>query len=250
MYWNTRRQKKEKSQLDYVLMKHPLPVTGNVHVMGVKFCGGYAVVAKDTKIYHAIKRIPIFKGAKEFPLSFMKQLGWRCKDVEMIFGHDVYCHYMESIGLTPQGKPIVVESEEKSEETDKVVAFEKEEVADIKEEFSAELSEEKEELDSELELSEPEEAEEEPEEEHIADLEEPKEEEDLDELPELSPQEIAAAHKEQGLCSYISDDKVCNNKASVSSPSGFCFGHIRFDPERKNKGKKERRRRKKEAKEE
>lgn len=277
MYWTTQRLKKVRTDSDYIVMQHPLPVTGNVFVMGVKFCGRYGVIAKNTKEYFQIKKIPQFRKAKEFPLDYLKRVHFKPNDVKLVFGYDIYCHFMESLGFDPQGKPLI----EKEEKEEKVVAIDKKEVENIKQSLREELEEEKkktdesfkqdieklivenkEELDAladvsregpEGVMSEEERNHEEVEkflkedtEESLAELEK----KEKTEFPPLSLEEISAAHKEMGKCCFILEDKVCENDVSKSSPSGFCFGHIRFDPKRKSFGKKERRKRRKKTKEE
>jgi len=208
MYWNRRVTDKE-----YIVVKHPLRDSSNTYYHGIKFTRGYAVVAKGSKSHTFIKSAPFLKHHKEFDLSYLKNI-FRLKEVKLIFGHDVYHHYLQSIGLNDNGSP-TEKTEEKPQEEQ--ITEEKESVIETTEveampEVPA-LCEE----DSPQPVLE-------------------KEEEAVD-LESLTPEQRAEAHKTLGLCSYIrkKDGKVCDNRALNSSPSGYCFAHVRFDPERRKK---------------
>jgi len=64
--------------------------------MGVRFRGGWAVVDKGSKIYHNLTKLPMLKNPKEMPLSFLKQLPFitRAMDVKLIYGADVFAKYV------------------------------------------------------------------------------------------------------------------------------------------------------------
>lgn len=82
--------------IEYIVLKHTLPGVNYV-VNGIKFRGGYAVVQKDSKTYHTLKKIPIFKNAAEYPLIHLRKLVFitRPKDVLTIYGKDVYWRYLK-----------------------------------------------------------------------------------------------------------------------------------------------------------
>jgi hypothetical protein len=246
VYWGLKKRMTDK---EYVVIKHPLRFNGNVTVGGIKFCSGCGVVEKDSKAFRNIFNLPMFKKAKVLPLTFLKKVGFKPKDVQLIYGPDIYYHFIKDIGLNPDLTPIKREVEqpfsdvtvedlteaelaedleksleseeiakvpEEQREEEKIVAMEPEEVEEIKEELAEELKEEQEE-----------------------------------ELPALSTEEIIEAHRVLNKCiRVLEDNTVCENMSTKGSPSGYCVGHIRYDTERKNYGKKERRNRKKKKEEE
>lgn len=99
--WTTRSTSDKK---EYIVIQHKLK---NVDycIQGIKFRGGYAVVEKDSKVYHMLKKIPLLKNAKEFPLIHLRSLPFitRTSDVKMIYGQEVYRYYLEALN------PIVAE---------------------------------------------------------------------------------------------------------------------------------------------
>jgi hypothetical protein len=116
--WNTRFRDDGSTHKDYVVIRHPIPNFKNTNVFGIKFTGGFAVVKRNSKDYHKIKKIPVFKKAREFPLEFLKKAGFRGQDIQMVFGRTIFVHYMAALGFNPQGKPLPVEAE-KVEKTEK-----------------------------------------------------------------------------------------------------------------------------------
>lgn len=83
---------------DYIVIRHPLRDMDGM-ISGVKFRRGYAVVEKGSKYYSIIKKLPYLKSALEFPLEHLKKLPFilRDREVEVIYGKDVYVHYMKAI---------------------------------------------------------------------------------------------------------------------------------------------------------
>lgn len=94
LYWNT----KSAGGRDYIVMQHPLRDVSTT-VYGVKFHCGYGIVARNSKEYKNLRTMPIFRKAKEFPLTILKTLKFviRSKDIEMIYGKDVYISYQRSM---------------------------------------------------------------------------------------------------------------------------------------------------------
>jgi hypothetical protein len=92
--WTTKAQGRAK---EYVVLKHNIP-NANYIVGGIKFRGGYAVVEKGSKTHHNLLKIPVLKGAKEFPLTFLRKLPFisRTKDVDMVYGKDVFYRFIEA----------------------------------------------------------------------------------------------------------------------------------------------------------
>ena len=96
MYYTAR---KGKSKKNFVVIKAPIRDMGNCWKFGVKFCQGYGIVEKDSKIYYAVTRSLLFKGFKELPLAFLLKV-FKSKDIELIFGRDIYLHYLDAVQLT------------------------------------------------------------------------------------------------------------------------------------------------------
>jgi hypothetical protein len=111
--WTTKSLGKERS---YVILKHKLAdINGNI--AGVKFRGGYAVVEKDSKSYKALVSLPLLKGQPEYPLIHLRKLKFitRTADVKIIFGQDVYYHYIKELNLELEAEQKIRE-ETKAEE--------------------------------------------------------------------------------------------------------------------------------------
>jgi len=95
--WSTRSVDTNRTK-NYVVIKHRLrDVNGTIH--GVKFRGGFAVLDKNTKRYSEIKKLPLLREAPEFPIEFLRKLKFitRSTDVQVIWGKDVYYHYMKAL---------------------------------------------------------------------------------------------------------------------------------------------------------
>lgn len=94
IYWST----KSFGGKDYTVVQHPLKNTFT-KVCGIKFHYGYGVVEKNSKAYKMLKAMPIFRKAKEHPLTILKSLQFvtRAKDIEIIFGKDIYISYQREI---------------------------------------------------------------------------------------------------------------------------------------------------------
>ena len=202
MYWNRR-----KTDNDYVVIKHPLRNSTNTYFQGLKFARGYAVVVKESKSYFLVKKAPFLRNHQEFELAHLKEV-FRLREIELIFGKDVYLHYLDAIGLGIDGKPIE-KTEDKTQEIE------------IPEEIETKVPEE------------------EPQPVEVIAEPEPVPEVEVEEkvvLDDLTEEQKAAAFKNMGLCHYIKKNgEACGNKAIKSSPAGYCFGHVRFDPDVKRK---------------
>lgn len=92
------RTRSDSTFRDYVVIKHGIPNVNSL-VMGVKFRNSWAVVEKDSKIYHRLKMLPMLRNPQEQPLSFLKNLPFitRPMDVKLIYGADVYAKYIDCI---------------------------------------------------------------------------------------------------------------------------------------------------------
>lgn len=202
MNWN-----RKVTNNEYIVIKHPLRDSSNTYFNGIKFTRGYAVVVKNSKSHQFVKTAPFLKNRKEFDLAYLKNI-FRLKEVELIYGKDVYWHYLKSIGLDKNSTTPTVETKT-STELEKNTSLE------------ATHSEEVVQPDA-------------------VDIEDSVEEQALENteiLEDLTVEQQSKAHKTLGLCSYIrkKDNKVCTHKALKSSPAGYCFAHIRFDPDKRKK---------------
>lgn len=107
--WTTKSSGTHK---EYVVLKHRLAdINGNV--AGVKFRCGYAVVEKNSKVYFTLKQLPLLKGQPEYDLLHLRKLKFitRTADVKMVYGQDVYYHYLKQLN------PVIEQEEIKREET-------------------------------------------------------------------------------------------------------------------------------------
>lgn len=95
--WTTRSSGRART---YVVIQHRLKGV-NQHINGVRFRDGYAVVEKDSKTYNILKKLPLIKDAKEFPLSFLRQLPFitRTLDIKLIYGAEVYNHFVNEFAV-------------------------------------------------------------------------------------------------------------------------------------------------------
>lgn len=91
--WTTKSSGRART---YIIIQHKIKGV-NYNINGVKFRGGYAVIEKDSKTHAMLKKIPLLKGAKELPLSFLKELPFvtRTVDIRTIFGVEVYEHFLK-----------------------------------------------------------------------------------------------------------------------------------------------------------
>ncbi len=81
---------------EFVLLKHRLKDL-NGFINGVKFRGGFAVVVKNSKNYHILRKLPLV--IDEQPLIHLKNLNFitRTSDVGLIYGKKVYAQYIKEL---------------------------------------------------------------------------------------------------------------------------------------------------------
>lgn len=98
--WTTQSLERDRN---YIVLKHTLRGV-NYSIQGVKFRSGYAVVEKNSKVYFALKKIPVLRNALEYPLDHLQNLPFitRTQDVDTIFGRDVYIKYLAAIANSVQ----------------------------------------------------------------------------------------------------------------------------------------------------
>jgi hypothetical protein len=118
MVWSARSLNRN---VDYIVVKHPLRGI-NTTINGVKFRESYAVVEKNSKTYHHLKRMPQLRAAKEFPLVFLDELPFIITPLEVktVYGADVYQHFVkareEKIEQLREIEKVVQEEEHIAEE--------------------------------------------------------------------------------------------------------------------------------------
>lgn len=111
--WTT---KTYKGNIDYVVIRHPLRDIEGL-IAGVKFRRGYCVVNKKSRYYTKLKQLPYLKNALEFDLPHLKTLPFimRDRDVEVVFGKDVYYHYKSAVEKHIEKEQIKEEKEQTQE---------------------------------------------------------------------------------------------------------------------------------------
>lgn len=179
---------------EYIVLQHTLKGV-NHSVNGIKFRNGYAVVEKDSKIYFALKKIPVLTNAKEHPLTFLTKLPFitRTQDIRTVYGQDVYIKFLEA--------------------SDK----EKQEII-IQEKQAKILAEQQEQERRELELKAKEQL--------VQKIENALQEGNADEVSKLQ-EAIPTISK---CCYRTNDNTLCNSDAVEYSPSNYCAYHIVEEP--------------------
>jgi len=95
--WLTRSLERPRN---YIVLQHTLKGVNHT-VNGIKFRDGYAVVEKDSKVYLNLKKIPVLRASKEYPLTHLKKLPFitRTSDIRTVYGQDVYVKFLEEAEL-------------------------------------------------------------------------------------------------------------------------------------------------------
>lgn len=93
--WTTKSSGKDR---EFIVIQHKLKNV-DYTIQGIKFRAGYAVVEKNSKAYYMLKKMPILKEAKEYPLIHLRSLPFitRTNDVKTVFGQEVYVHYLKQL---------------------------------------------------------------------------------------------------------------------------------------------------------
>ena len=135
--WTTKSLERDKV---YVVVQHTLKGVNYV-VNGVKFRNSYAVVEKDSKVYHSLKKVPVLRSAKEYPLTYLKKLSFitRTVDIKTVYGQDVYRRFLEE----EQKEKLAQESAAKAEKEalDKISYEQREQAVKLKEEIEQKINE-------------------------------------------------------------------------------------------------------------
>jgi hypothetical protein len=86
---------------EFIILKHG--VRGiNYNVKGIRFRDGFAVVQKNSKTYHNLKKIPNLQNAQEYHLLHLRNLPFitRSSDIQQIYGKDVYHRYLKMLEIS------------------------------------------------------------------------------------------------------------------------------------------------------
>lgn len=92
---NMRYYGKHIRNLEFIVVKHKLKGL-ETELLGVRYRDGYAVVAKNTKVYHELKKIRNAVDA-ELPITHLSKLSCVINDkqVQYIWGRAVYEYYIK-----------------------------------------------------------------------------------------------------------------------------------------------------------
>jgi hypothetical protein len=189
--WSTRAFEKARN---YIVIQHTLRGVNYV-VNGIRFRDSYAVVEKNSKTYNNLKRIPVLRAAKEYPLTYLAKLSFitRHQDIKMVYGQDVYVSFLREFEKEHAEQTALVELQ-KLEEADKALAKREEELR-----LKAELSQ--------------------------------KAQAAIETGDVAAAEAIKAQMPEIVKCSHRNDKgELCGKDAYEFSPSGYCGTHLLEDP--------------------
>lgn len=189
--WTTKAFEKARS---YIVLQHTLRGVNYV-VNGIRFRDSYAVVEKDSKSYFGLKRIPVLRASKEFPLTHLDKLPFitRHQDIKMVYGQDVYVSFLREYEKENAEAKAIVELQ-KLEAADKALAKREEDLR-LKQELEQKAKQAIE----------------------TGDLE--------------AAEQIKASMPEIVKCSHRNDKgELCGKDAYEFSPSGWCGTHLLDDP--------------------
>ena len=86
-------EKTTNNGTEYIVIKHPLKIRGNVFILGAKFCDGIAVIKKGSKLHFQIKKSPLLRNRKELGLEWLQKY-FKSKEIKLIYGSDIYAAFM------------------------------------------------------------------------------------------------------------------------------------------------------------
>lgn len=195
--WTTKSLDRDKI---YIVIQHSLKGVNYV-VNGVKFRNSYAVVEKDSKVYHSLKKVPVLRLAKEFPLTYLKKLSFitRPIDIKTVYGQDVYRRFLEEETKEKLAQESAAQAEK--ETLDKISYEKREEDLKLKQQLEKQAAEAKESGNTEL--------------------------------AKQLEQAIPTIEK----CTFrLQDDHLCGQKAFEFSPAKYCYAHLFNEPAIKELG--------------
>jgi len=189
--WTTKSLDRARN---YIVIQHTLRGVNYV-INGIRFRDSYAVVEKDSKTYHGLKRVPVLRAVKEYPLTHLAKLPFitRPADIRMVYGQDVYITFIKE-QQKEQEAQIALAELRKLEAADKALQVREEELR-IKQELEQKAKQAIE----------------------TGDIE--------------AAKEIEAQIPEIVKCSHRNDKgDLCGKDAYEYSPSGWCGTHLLEDP--------------------
>lgn len=190
--WTTKSLERD---VRYVVMQHTLKGVNYV-VNGVKFRDSYAVVEKDSKTYYMLKKVPVLRGAKEYPLTHLRKLPFisRTLDVKTVYGQDVYMRFLAAEEAERQSQALL--EQQKEELLEQLSKEKREEELKLKQQIEQVIEEAKANGESQ---------------EVIEDLK--------SQIPEIAK------------CAFrLNNDELCGQQALDYSPSKYCHHHIFDEP--------------------
>lgn len=189
--WTTKAFEKAR---DYIVIQHTLRGVNYV-VNGIRFRDSYAVVEKNSKTYYNLKRVPVLRAVREFPLTHLAKLPFitRHADIKMVYGQDVYVSFLREYQEQEKQNEALAELQ-RLEKEDQILKQREEELR-LKEELSQKAKQAIE----------------------TGDLE--------------AAEEIKAQIPDIVKCSHRNDKgDLCGKDAYEFSPSGWCGTHLLDDP--------------------
>lgn len=189
--WSTKSFVKDR---EYIVIQHTLRGVNYV-INGVKFRDSYAVVEKGSKTYALLKKVPVLRAAKEYPLIHLLSLHFitRTSDIKTVFGQDVYSTFLNCYSEKIESDKAQAELK-KLEEADRI------------------LAQRQAELEKKIEI-----------EKQIKEAKESGDQDKVKTLESVKPQI-------EKCCFKYEDDKLCKTDALDYSPSNYCGTHLLEDP--------------------
>ena len=189
--WTTKALDRARN---YIVLQHQLKGV-NYIINGIKFREGYAVVEKGSKTYHMLKRIPVLRAAKEYPITYLRKLSFisRSQDVKAVYGQDVYNQFLiEEAKLNNANN--IIQKLQQAEQKEKIQEMREQEIAK-KLENEAQIQEALVANDTQK----------------------------VEELKKETPKILK--------CAFVKEDtKLCGNMSMDYSPSSYCYQHLLEDP--------------------
>lgn len=99
-----------RMEKEFIVIKHPLKIEGNVFIQGINFCDGIAVIQKNSKLHSNLRKIPLLRKYKELSLDWLGRFGFRSTEIRSIFGMEVYNAYLKMCKEKNEAlKPVLTE---------------------------------------------------------------------------------------------------------------------------------------------
>jgi hypothetical protein len=82
---------------EFIIIKHPLKIEGNIFIQGIRFCEGVAVVQKNSKMHSLCRTVPTLKKHRVLSLDWLGKFGFGPHEIKIIYGNEVYNAYMRAL---------------------------------------------------------------------------------------------------------------------------------------------------------